>query len=769
MAKKEKLPSDLMNDKGINKIMNFINNGLKSVYKDTYQNQRTNNDDLENINNDIDAAISNIAYKDVNGIDASNITRLYTRLDSNRLSKQDENDILDLFNDKSITDAIMTSSMDNKGIVDFDKDIDTILTYMPKLYEALEAKKDSVLSADHFSKEFITVRNKKASIDNSGFSKQIKTINKAYDMNTLVDELYDKTAKYGESFLYVVPYNTALSKLLEVNPNATKSIKRGSKLKSPTVHEMCIIENGKVNNDILNKKDIDASMKSIDNNSNISITLSLDKSGLLESAILEQYRKQDCINTINETYNGGIYESFIQEQALSESSKNIKLSNIIPSELELPEELRKSNSSDGTIDINSKKNNDIKINVPGCIVKILPRENVIPIYVDNLCLGYYYLEFLVKDPYYTDSLINTTNLSHMTNRAMDAEKNKDTQEQLLNNIATTIASKIDANFINANQDLRKEIYMVLKHNDVVRTDGSAANIKVSFLPEPDVIHMAFNRDPNTHRGISDLQRSLLPAKLYACLYITNTIGILTRGNEKRVYYVKQSVDTNISKTMMNVISQIKQSNFGLRQMHSLNNALNLIGRFNDYVIPMNQSGEAPIQFEVMPGQNIEYKTELMQSLEEMAINSTDVPIELIQARQSLDYAIQLSMTNSKFLRCVYKRQAIAEVFLSKLYTKIYNCEYNENEDLEVSLPIPAFLNMTNINQMIENAKQYVQSLCDIELANESDEVKNIFTKKMIRQITCTHVNGSEIDLIKSDSIIEAKTKEGINNINNEEE
>ena len=104
--------------------------------------------------------------------------------------------------------------------------------------------------------------------------------------------------------------------------------------------------------------------------------------------------------------------------------------------------------------------------------------------------------------------------------------------------------------------------MILKHNDIFNRDNGK-KIKISFLPESDVFHIAWKKDPITHRGISDLNKSLLPAKLFACLYITNTIGILTRGNDKRVYYVKQSVDTNISKTMLNVISQIKQSNFGL--------------------------------------------------------------------------------------------------------------------------------------------------------------------------------------------------------------
>lgn len=35
---------------------------------------------------------------------------------------------------------------------------------------------------------------------------------------------------------------------------------------------------------------------------------------------------------------------------------------------------------------------------------------------------------------------------------------------------------------------------------------------------------------------------------------------------------------------MNVINQIQRSNFGIRQIESMSNVLNMIGRFNDIVI-----------------------------------------------------------------------------------------------------------------------------------------------------------------------------------------
>ena len=290
--------------------------------------------------------------------------------------------------------------------------------------------------------------------------------------------------------------------------------------------------------------------------------------------------------------------------------------------------------------------------------------------------------------------------------------------------------------------------MILKYNDITNVT-TASKMNISFLPAGDVIHSYFEKDRDSNRGVSDLSKAMFPAKLYSSLYITNTIAILTRGQDKRVYYVKQNVETNIAKTLLNTMDQIKKSNFGIRQIENMNHIANLTGRFNDYVIPTSSSGDYPIQFEVMQGQNIDIKTDLMNVLEEMAVNSTDVPLELIQARQSMDYAVQYTMSNSKFLRKVYKRQALVEVIFSKIVSKIYNYEYGDNDDIEVKLPPPMFLNITNTNQIITNTNEFVESLSAMFMANETDEaVKNYFSQLLKTDMIGTYIPSNKIEAMK---------------------
>jgi hypothetical protein len=322
------------------------------------------------------------------------------------------------------------------------------------------------------------------------------------------------------------------------------------------------------------------------------------------------------------------------------------------------------------------------------------------------------------------------------------------QDDAIKYVAAQLSKFIDKQFVNSNQDLAKEIYMILKYNDLFNTP-SIDLIKVTFIPPEDMVHFFFRQDDATHRGISDLDKSLIPAKIYSSLYITDAIGHLTRGQDKRVYYVKQTVDTNIAQTLLNTIAQIKQSNFGIRQFQNINNILNITGRFNDYVIPTNASGDPPIQFEVMPGQDIQSPTELMESLEEMAINATGIPIEIIQARQSVDYAMQLTMSSSKVLRFCYKRQELFQDMLSELITPIYNYEYDESVYINVTLPPPSFINITNTNQLVDNTKGFVQSIVEVEMANEQDDaLRNMYTNELFK-----HYIGSHIDISAHENIL----------------
>ena len=182
----------------------------------------------------------------------------------------------------------------------------------------------------------------------------------------------------------------------------------------------------------------------------------------------------------------------------------------------------------------------------------------------------------------------------------------------------------------------------------------------------------------------------------------------------------------------------------MRQLENMNTIFNVIGKFNDYIVPKSPSGDVPIEFEVLPGQQSDTPTELMERMEEDAVNRTDVPYEFVNSVNQVDFATRFTMSNSKFLRKVFKRQFKVQRHLTQIFRKLYNFEYNENETaIEIMLPAPAFLTMTNSQQLVDNIKNYANAIADMEIIND-DELKPEFVKLLYRNYLGTYIDFDKV-------------------------
>ena len=159
------------------------------------------------------------------------------------------------------------------------------------------------------------------------------------------------------------------------------------------------------------------------------------------------------------------------------------------------------------------------------------------------------------------------------------------------------------------------------------------------------------------------------------------------------------------------------------------------------------------------GQQFDIQTDLLNMLEEMAVNSTDVPLELINARLSMDYATHYTMSSTKFLRKAYKRQGEYQVFLTEICRKLYICEFGKVDKLSVTLPPPVFLNITNTSQILDNADQYITKIVDLDLGNDGDPaLKDAYKKGLIQDYLGTYLDISRNQAILDRARIELKAE-----------
>lgn len=741
------------------KIAGSIQANIDDLYKNTYFTNNDNSKYIDSIKRKMDDDLEGLIDKAKAQNGGTNMADLYART----LARNDTdslNEIRSALEDETVLADIMDIYSQNALVRDLDREIDTVCKYMPKLDEALDIKKDNVLSADHFNDDAVRIsienvagagitndNNNKSEADGS----DLELFARKYDLEAFRNELYSKTAKYGEQFVYIVPYKRALEKLIARTDGASllseegilteESINEGlqsinetlsfrytdtdeAKLKSFGAQELYDLSESTLS---------DSSLEGLKSN-NIEysgLDIEINKTGVIPGIIAQECNMRrifsETVSLFGEESLGSARNAYLSN-SLYFKNINKKLKKAAQGgTLEGPTSL----ADDGLKDLDepTKANDAEQLEIPGAVFEILEHDRVKPIYINNTCLGYYYIE--MNDPNggnAEEQMTFTSTLGGMrprrTARENEANGGTSTQDnEVLMKIARKIAQRIDKKFINSNQDIAKEIYTVLKYN--ADNNGKTTKLRISFIPPSDIIHSYFELNKKTHRGVSDIVKSLFPAKLYTCLYISNTIALLTRGYDKRLYHVKQTIDTNITSVLLNVINQIKRSNFNLRQIENMNNIMNVTGRFNDLVIPQNANGESPVSFEIMPGQNVEVKTEFMNMLEEMAVNQTGVSLEMVNSRYQESTATHLTMSNSRFLIKVYARQKLYEPILSAIYTKLYQYEYNTNSIVKVELPPPIMLNFTNTSQILSMSQELIQNIVQMKFGSSQNEQEKL--------------------------------------------
>ena len=161
----------------------------------------------------------------------------------------------------------------------------------------------------------------------------------------------------------------------------------------------------------------------------------------------------------------------------------------------------------------------------------------------------------------------------------------------------------------------------------------------------------------------------------------------------------------------------------------------------------------------MQGQNIDTPTDIMEKMLEEAINPI-APMEMVNAAMQADFATRYSMANVRFMKMIFKRQNICQKWISKSYTKLYNFEYFENFSyIEVILPPPTYLTLTNTQQMYDTVSQLADKICELELANKDDDFKNEFKKLYFRSKLGTFIDFSDIEKMKQTAEVNLKSNE----------
>ena len=190
---------------------------LKGLYRRAYMTQPDAKDELDasdaNISDTVERIISDSSYK--TGL--NNISTLYAKLlRTNGNGSTNSGDMSEIFGgDMDLNGSLYNAFFNNKNLKDYDAEIDMICKYMPKLDAALSTLLDNVLSADHFAKDYITLAETNFSMvsDQKTIVNNVELIKHKYNLAEKFQDIAYRAMKYGEEFVYIIPYSTAISRL----------------------------------------------------------------------------------------------------------------------------------------------------------------------------------------------------------------------------------------------------------------------------------------------------------------------------------------------------------------------------------------------------------------------------------------------------------------------------------------------------------------------------------------------------------------------------
>lgn len=355
-------------------------------------------------------------------------------------------------------------------------------------------------------------------------------------------------------------------------------------------------------------------------------------------------------------------------------------------------------------------------------LKFIDPKQIIPIKILDTTIGYYYLRTTTfqmnRSPFSSAIQISTNGVSS------NGLPKENIENLFLSNITDKIVKAFDKPFLEKNVKFKDLILNALQYNDMYNKQ-----IDFQFIPRDYIVEFKVNEDENDE-GQSILKNSLFYAKLYLALLIFKMISIITRSNDQRVYYIKNSgIDSNIVNAVQNAARSIKERQINFTDLLNYNSIVSKIGQYKEIFMPVGRSGDKGIDFDILSGQDVQLNTDLMDMLRTNMINSTGVPSVIMNYVNEADYAKTLVMANSKFLLRVVSYQLDFNPSITELYKKILT--YSETNTLNeqlinsliVTLNTPKSLNTMNISDILSNTDQLINNMIKAKLGDNSDQTE----------------------------------------------
>mgnify|MGYP002626750997 CR=1 FL=1 len=179
-------------NRAVEKKIDILDRKVDALYKDIYVTRTDNIHNIDDIIDNIDSTIDKLQGLDMG---ASGMTELLRRVDSKENTNTEKlmRSVSDLFSNDNLLSSVFMNDDVHKFIAAQNYNYDLICKYLPRLNDALEIKRDNVLSSDNFDKEFLIPKEPSMSKDAIDlFNSNTRKLEKEYELSEFFDDCYSE-------------------------------------------------------------------------------------------------------------------------------------------------------------------------------------------------------------------------------------------------------------------------------------------------------------------------------------------------------------------------------------------------------------------------------------------------------------------------------------------------------------------------------------------------------------------------------------------------
>lgn len=358
-------------------------------------------------------------------------------------------------------------------------------------------------------------------------------------------------------------------------------------------------------------------------------------------------------------------------------------------------------------------------NVKGVYIRILPATKLIPIRIDRVVIGYYYVSDLTR-PEQSGQRRNS-GLSGYTLRTPSIGYDTFSPDQMFcDKLANKIINNFNLRFMHDNVALHQQIVAILEQHKF-----SEAMLRFVFIPASHVQQFTINKD-GLGKGHSMLEPGLVTARMYMFLKLYSIL-YQVNNSQVRVYQVHTSgMDKNYRQFVQQTMQKFAARRVTANDIFNYRASMTKVSGGSELILPMGSSDKPPITFDTIEAAQAPINNELLESLKNEAINATPVPSAMVQGAMSeLDFAKEVELANTRFTSMVSSYKIDFNQDITKMYRKILRWETDIPPEilktLRVTLQMPTAKTLSVTTEMISNFNSLVELIQSIFLTKKEQQ------------------------------------------------